>query len=263
MNIKPVLRYQLRANFQIFSKVYGIIYTLLLITVIFRYSSPNGAGDASGIEIWTMITIFIAGLVLFKSAFRFFSSYGVSRKRLFCGLTAALVITAAAVSALDMINTAVFSHFIRYNTFYEQTIGAVAGSRSNVSGIGVLSTPGAGGIVLFVPTVSLLLKNWLWCLLADFAFGMLGFLIAALYYRMWKTLKICVSVGVPGALVALIQLDQNVAGGRISAAVGDFMVNWTHWGTNPGLDLVTRLVPIALFAGCIWLLLRKAEVKAG
>ena len=262
MNMKPVLRYQLRSYFSILSKIYGFFYALLVATVILRYTSPNGAGDASGIETWTMIAVFILGLVLFKSAFRFFSSYGVSRKRLFCGLTAALGITAAAVSALDMINTAVFSHFIRYNTFYEALIGAVPGSRSDVSGIGVSSVRGAGGIVLFIPTVSLLLKNWLWCLLVDFIFGMLGFFIAALYYRMGKTLKICVSVGVPAAFIALIQLDQNVAGGRIGAALTDFSTLWVNWGMNPGLDLVTRLVPIALLAGCIWLLLRKAEVKA-
>ena len=262
MNMKPIVRYQLRAYFNILSKIYGFFYAVLIATVVLRYTRPNGAGDASGLEIWTMITVFILGLVLFKSAFRFFSSYGVSRKRLYCGLTAALGITAAAVAALDMLNAAVFSHFIKYSTFYEQSIGAVAGSTSNVTGIGVSSVHGAGGIVLFIPTVSLLLKNWVWCLLADLILGMLGFFLAALYYRMGRTLKILVSVGVPAALVALIQLDQNVAGGRISAAFGDFMVNWTHWGMNPGLDLVTRLVPIALLAGCIWLLFRKAEVAA-
>ena len=35
---------------------------------------------------------------------------------------------------------------------------------------------------------------------------------------------------------------------------------WTHWGLNPGLDLLSRLALAALFAGGIWLLLRKAEL---
>lgn len=255
MNIKPVLRYQLRAYFSIFSKVYGVVYFLTITAIILRYTYRSD-GSASCTEFTTMVAIFIIGLVLFKSSFRFFSSYGVSRKRLFCGLTATLGVTAAATSALDMVNAAVFSHFLPYYTIY-----------TGLSQNGPES--GSGGLLLGkfqLPyhgiAASLLLKNWLWCLLADFAFGMLGFLIAALYYRMGKTLKICVSIGVPAAIIALIQLDQNVMWGRISAAFLNFCEHWIYWGMHPGLDLVTRLVPIAIFTGCVWLLLRKADVQA-
>ena len=192
MNMKPVVRYQLRAYFSIFYRVYVVVYFLTIAVIILRYTR-NDSGSASCTEFATMVAIFLAGLVLFKSSFRFFSSYGVSRKRLFCGLTATLGVTAAATSALDMVNAAVFSRLLPYYTIY--------------TGLSQNGPQTGNGIA-----ASLLLKNWLWCLLADFIFGMLGFLIAALYYRMGKTLKICVSIGVPAAIIALIQLDQNVAG---------------------------------------------------
>ena len=256
MNIKPVLRYQLRNYFEIFAKIYGVVYVLLIITIFLRYTY-NSSGTASCTELTTMAGIFLVGLVLFKSPFRFFSSYGVSRKRLFCGLTATLGVTAAATAALDMINAAVFSRLLPYRTIYTAFFqnGPETGSGDLLLGRFQLPYHGIAA--------PLLLKNWLWCLLADFILGMLGLLIGVLYYRMGKTLKICVSVGVPAVIVALIQLDHNVAGGRIGTALTDFSTLWVNWGINPGLDLVTRLVPIALLAGCIWLLLRKAEVKAG
>ncbi len=248
MKIKPVLRYQLHAYFQIFSILYGFIYALLIVTVALRYTQ-NGNGNASGVEFTTMIGIFLVGLVLFKSAFRFFSSYGVSRRRLFWGLTAALGVTAAATSALDMINAAVFSRFLPYSTFYS---GMIQNQQQN----------GGADLIVRQFALPLLLKNWLWCLLTDFALGVLGFLIAALYYRMGKTLKILVSVGVPVAAFFLIPLlDHNVFGGRIGAALAAGWTRWTLWGLNPGLDLVSRLLLIAALAGCVWLLLRKADVK--
>jgi hypothetical protein len=257
MNIKPVLRYQLHEYFRAFSTTYEIVYILIIGTIILRYVKPTDTGSASGIEFATMVTIFIVGLALFKSAFRFFSSYGVSRKRLFFGLTAAMGVTAAATSLLDMVNAAIFSRFVPYSTLY----AGLLQNRQQSDHADLLMAEFR--LPYHEITLSLLARNFLWCLLSYFALGMLGFLIAALYYRMGTTQKILVSVGVPAVFFILIPLlDHNVTGGRIDAALSNFWTHWTLWGLNPGSDLATRLLLIAMLAGCVWLLLRRAEVKA-
>ena len=173
-------------------------------------------------------------------------------------LTAAIAVTAAAVSLLDMINAAVFSNFISYRTVYTSMMnqGDQAGTFLFSYSLG-----SSRKFVLHLMPLPLLLKDWLWCLLSDFGVAMFGFLIAALYYRMSKPVKILVSAGVPAFFFLFLPLlDFNVTHGAIAWFVAAAFLQWTHWGLNPGLDLITRLAVTALFAGGIWLLLRRAEL---
>lgn len=264
MNIKPILRYQLRYYLHIFSIVYGTVYGLMILTIIFEHTQRGVDGSSSGMEFTTMVAMFIIGIVLFKSSFRFFSSYGVSRKRLFLGMTASMGITSAATSLLDMINFAVFSQFMNCSTFYQALSNNISGhSSSPFLAISSFSLGNAGHIVLHVPALGMLLSNWLWCFLTDLALGMLGFLIAVLYYRMSKTLKIIVSVGVPAFFFVFIPLlDTHITGGRIGAALFACFTKWTFWGLNPGSDLISRLPLLVLLVGATFALFRKAEVTA-
>ena len=252
MNLKPILRYQLRQYRNAFLAIYGLIYGLLVLVLVFKYlrHSVGGAVGGSGLDGMTMLACLIGGLVLFKNAFRFFTSCSVSRRRLFCGFAAAIAIIAAIVSLIDIVNAMIFSNFIDYRTFYTARIfgDSVAAKGSNA--------------LPAVPfTFALLLKNWLWCLLSDFSLGMLGFLIGALYYRMSKPVKILVSVGVPAFFFLFLPLfDFNVTHWAIVRFLAAAWAQWTNWGMNPGLDLLSRLAVAALFGGGIWLLLRKAEL---
>ena len=251
MNLKPILRYQLRQFYDLFSVYYPILYVIILLGLTEKYARSDPGVSFSGMEVLTILVCFVAGIVLFKGAFRFFTSCGISRRRLFCGLTAAIAVTAAAVSLLDMINAAVFSKFIDYHTLYASQI------------FGDLLAAKARGASTAVPlTFALLLKNWLWCLLADFALTMLGFFIAVLYYRMNKPLKILVSVGVPAVCFLLLpMLNSSVAHGQIAWFIADVSVRWSAWGLNPLLDLLTRLAAVAVLGGFTWLLFRKAELS--
>lgn len=253
MNLKPILRYQLLQYRNAFFGFYSMIYGFMVLVLILKYARTSAGGQASGsgLEGMTMLACAIGGIALFKDAFRFFTSCGVSRRRLFCSFTAATAISSAAVSLLDMVNAVVLSNFTDYRTFYASMLSGsfvVTDKRNEIS-----------SVVSF--TFPLLMKNWLWCLLADFALGMLGFLIAALYYRMSKPVKILVSVGVPAFfLVCIPLLDANVTHNSFGRFFMAAWMQWTHWGLNPGLDLLTRLALTALFAGGIWLLLRRTEL---
>lgn len=255
MNLRPILRYQLREYFKVFPFLYAIIYFFFFLTLYFKYVRHTGNSQLSGMEFETMAACFGVGIALFKSAFRFFSSCGISRRRLFCGMTAAVSVTAAAVSLLDVVNAAVFSNFINYQTFYAGLVQNQLKSGSVDFIMGEIHN----GLPAY--TAGFLLKNWLWCLLTDFALAMLGFLIGVLYYRMNKPVKILVSVGVPALCIIFLPLfDATVMHGAIGRFVSAAWAQWTNWGLNPGLDLLTRFLLVAVLASLIWLLLRKAEL---
>lgn len=258
MNIKPIFRYQLREYYKVFSVFYSVIYGLIVLTLIFKYTRTDSDGAIFGMEFSTMVACFVTGLVLFKSVFRFCTACGVSRRRLFFGLTAAIAVSAAVVSLIDIVNVAVFSNFIDYRTFYSSV--TTGHPRTGII-FASYSLGSAGKFTLHLMPPLLLLKNWLWCLLADFGLMMLGFLIGVLYYRMSKPVKILVSVGVPAiCFIFLPLLDVNVTHGRITRSLAGAWTQWTYWGLNPGFDLLSRLAATALIAGGVWLLLRKAEV---
>lgn len=252
MNLKPILRYQLRQYRNTFLAIYGLIYALLVVVLILKYfyHSVGAAMGGSGLDGMTTLACFIGGLALFKNAFRFFTSCSVSRRRLFCGFTAAIAVIAVIVSLIDIVNAMIFSRFFDYRTFYlVKTFG------DSVAVKGVVAFPAVS------LTFALMLKNWLWCFLSDFSIGMLGFLIGALYFRMSKPVKILVSVGVPAFFIMFLPLlDFNVTHGAIGRFLAAVWAQWTNWGMNPGLDLLSRLAVAALFGGGVWLLLRKAEL---
>lgn len=264
MNIKPILRYQLRGHFSVFRAVYGVIYMILLAAVIAEYFKPQAFdfSTTSGTELSTIIAIFIVGLTFFKDSFRFYISSGVSRKRFFTGVISALGITSAVTALLDCVNALIFSQFLNYHSLYQMML--------NPEKIGTLvRVKNASGIytgevlykVAFTP--SMLLKNYLWCVLAYFAFAMFGLFITVLYYRMSKVQKIIVSVSVPSFfLFVLPMLDQYVAGGKIGAAISKAFEWWMYCGINPGTDIITRLALSAVLTGITYYMVRKAEVKS-
>lgn len=259
MNVKPIFRYQLREYYKVFSVFYSVIYGMIVLSLIFKYTRSDSDGSIFGMEFSTMVACFIIGLAMFKSTFRFCTACGISRRRLFLGLTAALAVTAAAISLLDIINAAVFSNFIDYRTFYSSLS---SGGSGNGRFFTSFSLGPAGKFSLHLMPLSLLLKNWLWCLLSDFGIALLGLLVGVLYYRMSKPVKILVSVGVPAACFILLPLlDANVTHGKIFQSLAAAGAQWIQWGLNPGLDFLTRLLAIAVLSSLTWLLLRKAEVS--
>ncbi|HEX3016889.1 MAG TPA: hypothetical protein VHP31_03430 [Caproicibacter sp.] len=264
MNIKPILRYQLSGHFQVFRVLYGIIYAIFAAVIISKYVWPASTENVniSTSDLTTMITIFIVGLTFFKDPFRFYISSGVSRKRFFAGMISALGITSAATALLDCVNALIFSQFLNYHSLYQMLL--------NPEKIGTLiSVKTAKGIetgevfykIAFTP--SMLLKNFLWCVLAYFVCAMIGLFITVLYYRMSKVQKVIVSVSVPSFFLFVLPiLDEYVARGSIGAVISKGFEWWVNCGVNPAADIITRLLLAAVLAGITYYMVRKAEVKA-
>lgn len=256
MNRKPVVRYQFRNYFHIFRIYYLVIYCMMLIAFIQRYlfkPSPDSDISISGLEFATIITIFITGLTTFKEPFRFFVSNGVSRRRFYTQTVASLGVLSAVIAVVDSINTLIFSLIFHYYSFYASIISM--DSTHFMSGRNISSA--------FIYTAALIVRSFFWSLFAYFAFAALGLFITVLYYRMNRTLKIAVSVGVPMLLfVGLPLLSQYVPGRLVSNAIIAVMEWWMQCAVNPLADMLSRLALAAVFAGLAFLMIRRVDVKA-
>lgn len=264
MNLKPILRYQLRGHFQVFRVVYGVVYCIMIAAVVSHYFLPTALKNSSAqnMDFTTLITIFIVGLVFFKESFRMFTSYSVSRKRLFTGMIASLGITSAATALLDCINALIFSQFVDYRTIYTVLLNPqYMESEMRVKASAGISTGEVLSRVSYTP--QLLLRNVLWCFLAYFAFALIGLFITALYYRMNKLQKALVSVCVPVFLfIGLPVLNEYVVHGMIGAALSNLFSWWMSCALNPVTDFATRGAFIAIFIGITYFIVRKAEIRA-
>ncbi|WBY64383.1 hypothetical protein [Thermocaproicibacter melissae] len=245
MNLKPILRYQCLEVSKAFFPFYFFIFLQNFFQILID-PSPDTPSTFRGNEIATMIVCFVIGILIFKNNFRFFTSFSVSRKRLFFGFLSGLGLTSLAVSLIDTFNFAVFSKFMKSRTLYLIMAQNFFGKSPDAP-----------------ITPSLIFANWLWCFLEYLCVALFGLLIGALYYRMSKPVKIIVSVGVPSILFLILPLiDSNLAKGRILHFLVDTFVWWVNLSLKTGSDLFSRLAMAATFLGLFWLLLRKAEVKA-
>ena len=254
MNLKPIVRFQCQRIWRVFFTMYVIVYliTAFMIVSLRLYSGAGRAhSQTSGLEFATVITIFIVGLNSFKEYFLFYTANGVSRHRMFFGVTAALGITAAATALIDTVSAGIYSLFTNYSSLY----GTATLLRFDADGPTSVFTP-----VSFTP--GFLLKNFFWNLFAYLCCALLGLLITTLYYRMDRPRKILVSVGVPSFfLIFLPLIDRYLAGDRIYPAITALGERWLVWGTDPVTDALTRLLLAAVLAGLAFLLVRRAEIK--
>lgn len=253
MNLKPILRIQCRREYKIFRVMYLIVYAIVAVNVLGELFLSGGKSGlhSSGLELATIITIFIAGLHSFKDFFPFYSANGVSRRRACAGITVSLAVAACCTALIDSVNLVIYSLFMSYSPMY-------LGKFHDLATFSMEKHPAAG----VVPSAPLLLDNLIWCFCAYLVFGLFGFLLSLLYYRMNRAQKLTFTFGALIFLFLFLPIfDQNVAGGRITAALMSAFGWWLACAASPISDAVTHLCLAALLAGSSFLLIRRTEVR--
>jgi len=106
MNMRAALTYHLDQ----FKRAAGIFYLVIvllnvtfLIPLILFASSSVIQVDSNGFETATMIFLFVCGLNLFKTNFRFFLQNGCSRKKLLLSQVLSVLIIAAGMALIDRV----------------------------------------------------------------------------------------------------------------------------------------------------------------
>lgn len=246
MNIKTAVKYQIHGFKKPLLIYYFIIYVVFILAAVSANSANRRGAFVSlgGIEVSSMIFIFISGLNSFRETFKMFLQNGLSRKTLFISFAYSIISISAIMAFIDSINGVLARIFSIYQSAFIQFYWMRYSESSN-------------RVLKFI-------EGFLWYIFTYAMLAMIGYFITVLYYRMNKALKLLVSIGVPFLFLIIIpMIDSNVTGGVISKGITNFFsFAWGYKnGFNPYFSMVTCTIIFALFGGLSYLLIRKAVVK--
>lgn len=228
---------------------YIVIYALILFVGMQRMILYHNDArvTSSGIEISTAVFIFVVGLNSFKSTFHLFLANGVSRKTMFKSYILAIVPLAAFMAFVDIINNVVLSSVDNYQSMFYQMYNLHYGPVLN-----------------FGAQMRVALDGFVWMTFLYIALALLGFFITAIYYRMGKSLKLIVSIGVPVFFVMLLPyMDTYLFDGKVFDALGYFFSKaWGFLdGYNPYVSVLSSFITAVVFGALSFLAIRRATVK--
>lgn len=210
----------------------AIYYYIIFIAIIMAIITTV-KGNINGMELATVIFIFVCGLNSFKSNFYFAKSCGVSRKAFMGGILLSALPIAFIMSIIDQILIRVFNIFIRIPNIYEEIYKA-------------------SDMVFFRGSI-------LEAFIVIMAY-VLGVAITMLYYRCNKVMKVVISV-VPIVLINLTNLSD-----RITLKIGAFLANnlaviFGYKSCNVYLGVLSLGVITAVLGALTFVMVHKAVVK--
>jgi len=242
-----IVRYQLHDFKKSAMIMYSCVYFLFIVSCIDHNTLPSDKHvTLNGMELVSMITLLVIGLVSFKENFNFFSINGISRRTQFFSTLFFFGILCAIFALIDTLNVAVFPHISNYTPLFL-----------------LLYQPafqGFGPAAYFLMLVTNFLLLWV----VYIFISMVGLFITTLYYRMNRGMKIAVSVGVPVILVNGINLlDAYLLHGKLMQWITQALcaVWGLSGGCHPFVAIGSHVLLACCFSALTFLLARKAVVK--
>lgn len=253
MNLKNMLLYQLYDNKKPLFIFYTVIISLMVFISIMNASS-NSSGSLGGMEMSSVIFIFILGLNSFKSNFHFSLANGISRKTQFISFMGSIITIAVFMALIDTVLGVISSQFIPNQSLYFQVYSLRYGVTMPVNAAVQMS-------------FQLLSEGFLWFIFLYAMMAMLGYCITLIYYRSSKPVKYLVSI-LPAALVfILFPFINRMTDGRLvvnlAAFVGRIMGFGQSIGVNPNpyISMLSFTIGFAILALFSFLLARRAVIK--
>lgn len=239
-----------KINFEGVSKSAIIYYFIFICVVIGLIAVSKGTIIMSGIEISTIIFLFVCGLNSFKSNFYFAKSNGISRKTFIKGLLISSIPIALIMSIIDIIINRIINIFIKSPTLYDMSYGSLLGDVGIVYGSDWIQ------INTFSNIFNNILFQFSFCLLAY----VVGIVINMIYYRSNKYLKALVSV----TPVIFLMFNSNISMKNhiLAMKINNFLDY--IFGFNPSnvfACITTFLIITVILSGIAFLLIRKAVIK--
>jgi hypothetical protein len=247
MRSYKLAKYNIKSSLKSIMIYYSIIITITISIAIMSKSSGGGI-EAHGIEISSVIFLFVLGLNSFKENFYFAEANNISRVDYFIAIAIAIMTIGLAMSVIDVIINRVDNLFVVNTTLYDM-------SYNNIFQ-GPLNTEGwiqSNSIGTLLGTVTFLFAFYI-------SAFVVGLLITLIYYKCNKTMKILVSLS-PIAIMAIFsKLSYNDP--EFGQKVAEFIDNILGISTKNSYTAVLTFICLFLITmGFVYLLLRKAEVK--
>lgn len=234
-----------KMNFVDVIKAVGVFYLILLVvlTGLFSISAfSNGNSSTSGLEIASMIFIFVCGLNSFKENFYFAQSNNISRKSFLGGIILSIFPVAIIMAIIDFIINRIMNLFMSTPSLYD--IGyTVLRTFDNWS----LRNEWVQSNSILTIINTILLAFVIYC----FAY-ILGLVINMIYFRCNTIMKIAVSV-IGGSLLMTILSDIYFFKGLALI----FGINTQ----NVYMGVLVSIVIFIILAGVSYLIIKEATIK--
>lgn len=223
---------------------YSVVIATFLLAALWNYfKSDNVSGIAmSGVELMTSIFLFVCGLCSVRSDLLLGLQNGVSRKTTLLGCFISSSIIAFIMAAVETILYTIFS---KTSYVYPMFIQLYKDLNCSI-------------------VISLLI-TFAWYAFLYLCSTLFGYVIAALYYRMNKSLKLIVSVGVPGFFIIVLPiLDTCVTNHGIYnffKRLFTLMLGINANSIQPWNWIISCFILSSIFALFSYLLIRRADIK--
>lgn len=249
MNFKASIKYQIKDNIRSIIVFYFIIlFVMSLITISVVMPNNSGSSSLSGMEMSSVIFLFILGLSSFKDNFHMFLQNGLSRKTLFLSEVLSMLVIAVGMSIVD------FSILKLIKLISENVRGLKATSIFEMSYYKHIDS---------ISNLQMYTEKLIFQIGMYLAISLVGYFIAIAYYRMNKAAKRAVAIGVPVGFSCILPLiDATLTNGKITKFINDVITYaFGIKSGNPYHAMITFLI-VAITFGCFsWLVMRKAVVK--
>ncbi len=229
MRLKKTYHFLMRIFFSFMVEFYivvigaEILMSLLIILVDSKSSS-------SGMDVSSMILMFVVGMSCFKNPFRFLTGNGISRKTFLTATVLTGISAAGILLVIDTVNTLILKALPFFSREYVNVFETAFGTE--LIGINILK------YIAF---------NLSGCLCTF----VMGYFIASLNHRMTTKVKVAVYGGGPVLIAFVLPM--------LTSRFGTI-------GFNPfqtlGGSILTELIIMAVFGFAAWRLVSRASLSA-
>jgi len=265
MKLKQTCHYLFRDCRGALIVFYSVIFclcamTLLGVTTFALVVDSETVGSFAGMELASLIFLFVLGLCLFSEPFMMLSQNGVTRRSFF---VSSLTVQAAIALGMALVDRGIILLLKLIVSRAPAFVPAPGGAERMVVGSLFDLLFGSAYFVLDPPATGL------WTLVPAIGLYFLalaaGFFIVILYNRLNKGGIIAVSVGVPVTLVILLPLLDELVLGGMAGEWGKRLLAWAVQlaADAPICSLACTMLIVAGIHLFSWLLLRHLPLKKG
>ncbi|MBU3176048.1 hypothetical protein KPL47_06665 [Clostridium estertheticum] len=225
-----------------------IIYYIIFIgaltgkKMMSQYSGVSSS--TSGLEILSVVLLFVLGLNFFRENFYFTQANNIPRRDYFKATAMAILVIGLTMSILDVIINRLYNTFMENYMMYDIIYSKV--SRSSTSAVWIQSN----SIQTLFRTVTFLFAFYI------VAFGV-GLLTTIIYYKCNKTMKVLVSL-IPIAVYGIVSRNNFDLGEKVKNFIGDLLGIEIR---NSYMAVITFICLFIITMCFVYILVRKAVVK--
>lgn len=248
MRLKSIVKYNL-SSIKSGLAIYYLIFIAVCVSFVLLDKNTNGSIFTSGIEMASVIFIFVAGLNFFKENFYFMKSNNVTRKEFLYGTAISMVPIVLIMSIIDIVINRIYNIFIASPTNYDMIYTSLRSENWFLNNNWVQSN-----------SIETLFNTFMFQAAVYLVFFSLGFLITIIYYKCNSLMKIVVSV-LPVVSIMILNIVGIYYTNLINKVnnIINIMFGWDS--QNPYMAVLTCLIIYIILITISRLLTKRVIIK--